>query len=69
MTPEQTRAARYVIPALYGVALVVGIIIGHFVIVAIVGAVVVSILYSGIARANAGPGRDRQRNRNRNRRP
>jgi hypothetical protein len=69
MTPEQRRSALYVLPALYGIALVVGIIAGAFVIVAVVGAVVLSILYGGIARASAGNGRgrDRQRNRNRNR--
>jgi hypothetical protein len=69
MTPEQRRSALYVLPALYGIALVVGIIAGAFVIVAVVGAVVLSILYGGIARASNAPGRgrDRQRNRNRNR--
>jgi hypothetical protein len=67
MTPDATRAARYVIPSLYGVALLVGIFVGQFVIIAIIGALVTSILYSGIARANSGSGRGRQRNRNRKR--
>ena len=70
MTPETRRMARYVLPSLYGIALIVGIIAKAFVIVAIVGAVVLAILYTAIARGGggAGGGRDRQRNRNRNRR-
>lgn len=68
MTPETRRGLLYVLPLLYAVAIVVGIIAKAFVIVAVVGAVVLSILYTGIARAsNAGSGRNRQRNRNRNR--
>ena len=70
MTPENRRAARYAIPLLYALALVVGIFAHAFVIVAIVGAVVTSILYTAVARGGAGTGtgRDRQRNRNRGRR-
>ena len=68
MNSELTRFVRYVLPPLYGVACLVGILAHAFVIVAVVGAVVLSIVYTGVARANAGPGRDRQRNRNRNRR-
>lgn len=68
MTPEQRRAALYVIPALYGVALVAGIFAHAFVPVAVIGAMVTAVLYGGVARAsNSGPGRDRGRNRNRNR--
>jgi hypothetical protein len=69
MTPEQRRSALYVLPALYAVALVIGIIAHAFVVVAVVGAVVFGILWTAIARASNAPGsgRDRQRNRNRNR--
>jgi uncharacterized membrane protein len=67
VTPETRRLARYVLPALYGVALIVGIIANAFVIVAVAGAVVLSILYTGIARASGGPGRGRDRQRNRDR--
>ena len=69
MNPETRRFARYVLPPLYGVALIVGIIAHGFVIVAVVGALVLSILYTAIARGGGGggTGRDRQRNRNRNR--
>jgi hypothetical protein len=67
MTPETRRMARYVLPSLYGIALIVGIIAGGFVWVAVVGAVVLSILYTAIARGGGGGGRDRQRNRNRDR--
>jgi hypothetical protein len=70
MTPETRRTARYVLPPLYGVALIIGIFAHAFVIVAVVGAVVLSILYTAVARGGGGPGtgRDRQRNRNRGRR-
>jgi hypothetical protein len=67
VTPETRRFARYVLPPLYGVALIVGIFVHQFVIIAVVGAVVLGILYAGIARGGGGPGRDRGRNRNRNR--
>ncbi len=67
MTPEQRRTAYYVIPALYGLALVISIFTGGFVWVAVIGAVVTSILYSAVARASRQPGQGRQRNRNRNR--
>jgi hypothetical protein len=52
------------------VALIIGIFAHAFVIVAVVGAVVLSILYTAVARGGGGPGtgRDRQRNRNRGRR-
>jgi hypothetical protein len=65
MNPETRRFALYVLPPLYGVACLVGILVHEFVIIAVVGAVVLSILYTGLARATGGPGRDRQRNRNR----
>jgi hypothetical protein len=67
VTPEQRRFARYVLPPLYGVALLAGVLTHHFVIVAIIGALVFSILYTGISRGGGGPGRNRNRNRNRNR--
>jgi hypothetical protein len=67
MTPEQRRTALYVIPAFYGLALVISIFAGGFVWVAIIGAVVCSILYSAVARASRQSGEGRQRNRNRNR--
>jgi hypothetical protein len=67
MSPEQRRAALYLIPALYGVALVIGIFAHAFVPIAVIGALVTSVLYGAVARASAGPGRGRNRNRNRNR--
>ncbi len=69
MSPETRRFVLYVVPALWGVAMVVSLIVDHakaFVWVAVIGAVDVSIMYSGVARAGGrGAGRDRQRNRNR----
>jgi hypothetical protein len=67
MTPEQRRSARVALPPLYGVALLVGLFSHHFVIVAVIGALVFSILWTALSRGGGGPGRDRQRNRNRNR--
>ena len=67
MTPETRRRARVAIPSLFGLACVIGIIIGHFLIVLIIAAVVSSILYTLVARGGPGPGEGRQRNRNRNR--
>jgi hypothetical protein len=67
MNPETRRRARNVIPALFGVACIVGVIVHEFVIVAAVAAVVSSILYTAFARGGPGPGEGRQRNRNRNR--
>jgi hypothetical protein len=70
MTPEQRRAALYALPALYGVALIVGLIVGEFVWFAVIGALLLGIGYSVVYRASTpqpGQGRDRQRNRNRQR--
>jgi hypothetical protein len=67
MSPEQRRRLRFAIPPLFGLACVVGIIVHEFVIVAIVAAVVSSVLYTLVAKGGPGPGQGRQRNRNRNR--
>jgi hypothetical protein len=66
MNPETRRFLRYVLPPLYGVALLAGVLTHSFVIIAIIGALVLSIVYTGL-RGGAGPGTGRQRNRNRNR--
>ena len=68
MTPEQRRSALYVLPALYGVALIVGLIVGEFVWFAVIGALLLAIGYSAVYRASTPPpGQGRQRNRNRQR--
>ena len=67
MTPETRRRVRLAIPPLFGLACVVGIIVHAFVPVAIIAAVVSSLIYTLVARGGPGPGEGRHRNRNRNR--
>jgi hypothetical protein len=67
MSPENRRFARYVLPPFYGVALLIGVLVHQFVIIAIAGAIVFGVLWTAVARGGGGPGRDRGRQRNRNR--
>lgn len=67
MTPETRRRARLAIPPLFGLACVVGIIVGAFVPVAIIAAVLSSLFWTLLSRGGPGPGQGRQRNRNRDR--
>jgi hypothetical protein len=53
--------------SLYVVALVIGIFAGHFVWIAIIGAIVLSMVYTALRGGGLAGGAGRQRNRNRNR--
>lgn len=66
MNSERRRFALYVLPPLYGIACLGGILANQFVIVAVVGALTLAVLYTGLIRAGRqGTGRNRNRNRNR----
>jgi hypothetical protein len=67
MSPETRKRARVVIPSLFGLACVVGIIVHAFVPIAIIAAVLSSLAYTLVARGGPPSGEGRQRNRNRNR--
>lgn len=51
--------------AVYALAILVSLVTGGIVWVAIVGAILLSLLYTSLRGGGAGPGRNRNRNRNR----
>lgn len=67
MTSEQRRTARYLIPALYAVALVAGLLAHAFVPVAIIGALLSGVAHTAVGMLSRGERRQRNRDRERNR--
>ena len=66
MNAELRRTTLFVLPPLYGIAVLASVFAGGLVYVAIIGALLLSLFYTAIIRGGRGAG-GRNRNRNRNR--